>query len=62
MKVIERRLLQLEQDISVRACCYAWANVGETADEAIARQFPEGIAETAMVIVFRWGDGGGDRD
>lgn len=32
----------------------ATANVGETADEAVARQFPEGIAENATVIVIRF--------
>ena len=62
MKVIERRLWQLEQDTPVQACCYVWANVGETADEAIARQFPEGVPDTARLIVIQWGKGPPDGD
>ena len=57
MKAIEQRAAKLEQGAPAGARCYAWANAGETADQAIARQFPDGFAETATVIVFRWGDG-----
>jgi hypothetical protein len=57
MKPIERRLSQLEQDIPARPRCFAWANAGETTDQAIARQFPEGVPETARLIVFQWGAG-----
>ena len=62
MKVIERRLLQLEQDTPVQACCYAWASVGETVEEAVAQQFPNGPPDNATVIVFQFADpqdGGG---
>ena len=60
MRVMERRLAHLEQDTPVRACCYAWAGVGETTDEAVARQFPDGPPDNATVIVFRFADPPGE--
>jgi len=61
MKVIERRLLQLEQDNPDRACCYAWASFGETV-EAITQQFPDGPPDNPTVIVFRFAELPGDCD
>jgi hypothetical protein len=57
MRAIEQRVAKLEQDATAEARSYVWAAAGETGDEAIARQFPDGFAEAAMVIVFRWSDG-----
>jgi hypothetical protein len=56
MKAIEQRVMRLEQDAPAEARCYAWANVGETADEAIAREFPNGLPDDATVIVFRFAE------
>jgi hypothetical protein len=57
MRTIEHRVAKLEQDAPAGARCYVWAAAGETGDDAIARQFPDGFAEAATVIVFRWSDG-----
>ena len=62
MKAIEQRLAKLEQDTPAGARFYVWANAGETADKAIARQFPDGLAAAATVIVFRWAEAPRDED
>ena len=56
MKVIERRLVTLEQAAPAEGRCFVWAAVGETADEAIAREYPDGVAEPRKVIVFRFSE------
>jgi hypothetical protein len=56
MKMIERRLLQLERDTPAEVQCFIWPAVGEPVDAAVARQFPEGIPENATVIVFRFAE------
>jgi hypothetical protein len=56
MRTIGQRLAKLERDATAEVLLYAWASPGETADQAIARQFPEGIAETATVNVFRFAE------
>ena len=54
MRMIEQRLAKLEQAAITGASSYAWANAGETAEQAIARQFPDGLARNATVIVYCW--------
>ncbi len=56
MKKIERRLATLEQGARAEAQVYIWPNIGETVDEAVARQFPEDIPEAATVIVIQFGE------
>ena len=54
MRVIEQRLARLEQAASTGRSFYAWAEDGETAQQAIARQFPAGLAHNAAVTVYSW--------
>jgi hypothetical protein len=57
MRDFERRLAKLEEQASATGhTIYVWANCGETPQEAIVRQFPAGLAESAVVVVFRWDD------
>jgi hypothetical protein len=50
----EQRIAKLEQASMARATVYAWAEAGETLEQAIARRFPDGPAEATSVIVYRW--------
>jgi hypothetical protein len=56
MRPIEQRLAKLEQATSMGESFYAWAKNGETAEQAIARKFPDGLAHNAVVTVFSWTD------
>lgn len=56
MMTIEQRLAKLEQATSMGVSFYAWAENGETAKQALARQFPDGLAHNATVTVFSWAD------
>lgn len=56
MRAIEQRLARLEQATSAGRSFYAWAEAGETVQQAIARQFPSGLAHNAVVTVFSWAD------
>jgi hypothetical protein len=53
----EKRLARLEGRHPNLVVLHAFAEVGETLDQAIARQYPNGVAETAMLIVLRFDDG-----
>lgn len=46
--------MKLEQATSTGRCFYAWAEADETMQQAIARQFPGGLAHDATVTVYRW--------
>jgi hypothetical protein len=63
MRAIEQRLAKLEQDAPAVAVCFIWADIAETADQAVARQFPDGPPDNSTVTVFRFAetpdDGGG---
>lgn len=54
VRAIEQRLAKLEQAASTGRAFHAWADAGETAEQAIARQFPDGLAHNATVIVYCW--------
>lgn len=54
MRLLEQRLARLEQSGTAGAGLYVWAEVGETLEQAIARQFPNGLAEGGRVTVFQW--------
>ena len=58
MSGIERRLARLEQAVSPRETVHVWAgaDAGETADQAIAARFPEGVPDGVTVVVYRWAD------
>jgi len=51
---LEQRVVRLEQAETVEAKVHVWAEGLETSEEAIARWFPDGVAEGASVVVFRW--------
>jgi hypothetical protein len=59
MKAIGHRLVTLERKRNNPAgmLLYAFADGDETADQAIARQYPDGTPESATVTVLRWSDG-----
>ena len=54
MKDIKRRLSRLEQANATKATVYVWAAEGEMSAQAIAGQFPAGLADGATVTVLRW--------
>lgn len=54
MRMIEQRLVKLEQAVSTSRSFFAWAEAGETTEQAIARQFPDGLARNATVTVYCW--------
>jgi hypothetical protein len=54
MRNLEQRLSKLEQASTAATRYFAFAGDTETPEQAIARQFPEGLAEGVEVIVFRW--------
>lgn len=56
MRAIEQRLAKLEQAATAETTVCAWVEAGETAEQAIARRFPEGVPNGATVMVYRWAD------
>ena len=59
MSGIERRLARLEQAVSPpRETVHVWAgaDAGETADQVIARLWPEGLPEAAALVIYHWAD------
>jgi hypothetical protein len=58
MKAIEHRVAKLEQDAPAVSQCYIWiwANVGETGNQAVARQFPDGPPGDATMTIFRFAE------
>lgn len=56
MSAIVRRLAKLEQAAAPTVSLHAWQEEGETAAEAIARQFPDGVSANAKVVIYRWAD------
>jgi hypothetical protein len=59
MRAIAQRLAKLEQETPDAALCVVWVNTGETAAEAVARTFPDGVPDGARLIVLQWGDSDG---
>lgn len=56
MRAIEQRVAKLEQAVSTGTSFHVWAEADETAEQAIARQFPDGLAHNATVNVYCWAD------
>jgi hypothetical protein len=48
------RLARLEKGAAPAPALYAWQDTGETAEQTIARRFPEGVAPNVRVIPYRW--------
>jgi hypothetical protein len=53
MSGIERRLARLESAVSSLETVHIWQGE-ETADQVIARQFPDGRPAGVTVILYRW--------
>ena len=51
---MKRRLAKLEQAAAPKQTVYAWLDEGETSEQAIAQQFPEGVPEAATVVLYSW--------
>jgi hypothetical protein len=54
MTAMKHRLAKLEQAAAPGATLHVWVEDGETKEQAIARQFPEGEPDDATVVVYRW--------
>jgi hypothetical protein len=54
LTTIARRLSALEQAIRPTETAYLWQEDGETAEEAIAHRFPEGVPANLRVNLYRW--------
>lgn len=48
MRAIEQRMAKLEQDKFAGARLFAFAAAGETSDQAIAHQYPDGTPERRL--------------
>jgi hypothetical protein len=57
MRAIEQRVARLERDPKAGAVLFAFADVGETSEAAIVRQFPGGVPGDARIVVFCWREG-----
>jgi hypothetical protein len=57
MRAIEQLLAKLERDNPAGTLLYAFADAGETADQVIARQFPEELPVGVTLVIYRWADG-----
>ena len=55
MRRIEQRLARLEQAVSPRETVHVWAGP-ETADQVIAREFPDALPDDTTLILYRWAD------
>ena len=55
MRALALRLARLEQAVSPRETVHVWAGP-ETADQVIARQFPDGLPDGVTVKLYRWAD------
>lgn len=53
---MERRLATLERTISTGATVFIWAELDDTAADAIDRRGPNGVPTGARVVVFSWAD------
>ncbi len=49
-----RRLSALERAATPAVALYAWQDPSETAEQIIARLFPEGVPPNARVVLYRW--------
>ncbi len=57
MRAIEQRVLKLERAVSAADVCFVWLDASdETEEEALARQFPDGVPDNVVVTVFKWAD------
>jgi hypothetical protein len=55
MKAIAQRVAKLERESGpAQTRLYAFMNAGETADQVIARQWPEGLPDGALVTIYHW--------
>jgi hypothetical protein len=55
MTAIKQRLAKLEQAAAPGVTLHVWVEEGETREQAIIRQFPDGAPNDATVVVYRWG-------
>jgi hypothetical protein len=60
MKAIEQWVAKLEQGTSAVTVRFVWADVDETADQAVVLQFPDGPPGNATLTVFRFAEPPGD--
>lgn len=56
MKDLERRVAKLEQPRAQEAVVYGWQELDETWAEAVARQFPDGVADHVKIVMFCWAE------
>jgi hypothetical protein len=49
-----RRIAKLEQETLVTLRAYAWRDPGQTADEAVAARYPEGVPPGVDVSMIGW--------
>jgi hypothetical protein len=56
MRSIEQRVLKLEREVSAAAMRFVWADTSETAEQALARQLPDGPPGNCQVVVFKFGE------
>jgi hypothetical protein len=55
LKSLQSRLEEVERQTSAdMGLCFAWAETNETAAEAEARAFPEGLPDGARLTIFQW--------
>jgi hypothetical protein len=52
VKAIENRLGRLERKATADALYYVWADASETEEQALARQFPDGLPDDCRAVVF----------
>jgi hypothetical protein len=55
---LERRLAALEAETVDRGAAYVWRNLGQTAEQAIAAEFPKGAPLGVAVTVIGWLESG----
>ena len=51
---LERRVAALESVTADRSAAYMWRNIGQTAEQAIAAEFPGGVPPGVAVTVIGW--------
>ncbi len=51
---LERRLAALEAETADRRAAYVWRGLGQTAEQAIAAEFSNGVPPEVAVTVIGW--------
>ena len=54
MRPIEQRQSEQARDNPAGTLRCAFADAGETADQVIARQFPDGLPDRVALVIYRW--------